>query len=211
MKSKTKRFRPMNAAFMRLVLAAVLLIASAQCSSRIPKGMTEITLPTQEKNRTGVLGPGEEELHGITEGFPPTTIKLRPPANTVEGAKTWAEAKALLPKDSLGGPDWVKALDEGIIKPRGTIKGDDKPAGVMNLDVVLVAKGMPNVRFSHRVHTSWLACTNCHPDIFQMKRGGNPMTMGKIFAGEYCGRCHGKVSFPLTNCMRCHSVTGGLN
>jgi hypothetical protein len=24
--------------------------------------------------------------------------------------------------------------------------------------------------------------------------------------GEHCGRCHGAVAFPLTECTRCHSV-----
>ena len=192
-----------------ILLVMILLITSAQCASRIPEGMTEITLPKQEEGETGRLAPGEEELHGVTEGLPPMALKSMPPANPIEQARTWAEAKSLMPKDSIGGADWVKALAEGIIKPRGSIKGEEKPAAVMDLDIVLIARGMPNVRFSHFVHTSWLSCTNCHPGIFQMKRGGNPITMAKIFAGEFCGRCHGKVSFPLTNCMRCHSSSGG--
>lgn len=192
-----------------ILLVMIPLITSAQCASRIPEGMTEITLPKQEKREPAKLEPGEEELHGVTKGLSPMALKPMPPANPIEGARTWAEARALLPKDSLGGADWVKALEEGLIKPRGSIRGDDKPPAVMDLDIVLVARGMPNVRFSHFVHTSWLACTNCHPEIFQMKRGGNPITMAKIFAGEFCGRCHGKVSFPLTNCMRCHSSSGG--
>jgi hypothetical protein len=30
------------------------------------------------------------------------------------------------------------------------------------------------------------------------------MHMTKIAAGEYCGRCHDRVAFPLTDCLRCH-------
>ena len=30
--------------------------------------------------------------------------------------------------------------------------------------------------------------------------------MGNILDGEYCGICHGAVSFPLTECDRCHNT-----
>ena len=30
-----------------------------------------------------------------------------------------------------------------------------------------------------------------------------------ILAGEKCGLCHGAVAFPLTECLRCHSVQRG--
>jgi c(7)-type cytochrome triheme protein len=30
------------------------------------------------------------------------------------------------------------------------------------------------------------------------------MTMVGIAEGKWCGRCHGKVAFPLTDCQRCH-------
>jgi hypothetical protein len=34
--------------------------------------------------------------------------------------------------------------------------------------------------------------------------------MDKIFAGEYCGRCHGPVAFdPAAACARCHLGMGG--
>jgi hypothetical protein len=31
--------------------------------------------------------------------------------------------------------------------------------------------------------------------------------MNQILHGEQCGLCHGAVSFPLTECNRCHSVS----
>jgi c(7)-type cytochrome triheme protein len=37
-----------------------------------------------------------------------------------------------------------------------------------------------------------------------MKRGANPISMVKIVNGEFCGRCHGRVAFPISNCARCH-------
>jgi c(7)-type cytochrome triheme protein len=63
---------------------------------------------------------------------------------------------------------------------------------------------MPNVVFPHFPHTYWLDCGNCHPDIFVMKKGANPISMVKIVNGEFCGRCHGRVAFPISNCSRCH-------
>ena len=62
------------------------------------------------------------------------------------------------------------------------------------------------VLFPHDIHTAWLECSNCHPKIFAEKAGATPVNMLAILQGEYCGRCHGAVSFPLTECNRCHSV-----
>jgi c(7)-type cytochrome triheme protein len=63
---------------------------------------------------------------------------------------------------------------------------------------------MPNVIFPHKPHTLWLECGNCHPAIFKMQKGANPISMVKIVNGEFCGRCHGRVAFPISNCNRCH-------
>jgi c(7)-type cytochrome triheme protein len=92
------------------------------------------------------------------------------------------------PRDAVGADDWVKA-----------------PVPPFNFDVEIPAVGaMPNVVFPHFPHTFWLDCGNCHPAIFQMKKGANPISMVKIVNGEFCGRCHGRIAFPLANCTRCH-------
>jgi c(7)-type cytochrome triheme protein len=63
------------------------------------------------------------------------------------------------------------------------------------------------VRFPHRQHTEWLDCSNCHEKLFISKAGANKgVNMFQVLQGEYCGLCHGAVSFPLTECKRCHSV-----
>jgi len=36
-------------------------------------------------------------------------------------------------------------------------------------------------------------------------KGQNNMTMSAIVEGKFCGRCHGKVAFPLADCNRCHT------
>jgi hypothetical protein len=30
------------------------------------------------------------------------------------------------------------------------------------------------------------------------------MTMPAIASGEFCGRCHDRIAFPLSDCLRCH-------
>ncbi|HUS55503.1 MAG TPA: c(7)-type cytochrome triheme domain-containing protein [Thermohalobaculum sp.] len=84
---------------------------------------------------------------------------------------------------------------------------------VLDLDIVFTeTAGQPYVVFPHRQHTEWLDCANCHPAIFKAKRGANDFGMLDVLNGEYCGRCHGAVAFPLTECKRCHSrdwQTGG--
>lgn len=116
------------------------------------------------------------------------------------------KAFAYLPRDKYGVIDWVKAIQEEVIKPKDSLDMNQRMTGVLDLDVYFESKGgMPGVMYPHKPHTQWLDCTNCHPKIFKMQRGSNPITMLKIVSGEYCGRCHGKVAFPLSNCLRCHS------
>ncbi|VAX13361.1 hypothetical protein MNBD_GAMMA24-2098 [hydrothermal vent metagenome] len=118
-----------------------------------------------------------------------------------------AAALSKLPPDTSGNMvNWVKALEKGVINPRTNIRPETK-VRIRNDDVFLEQTGeMPVVRFPHRAHTLWLDCKNCHEKYFISKKGANPITMMKILQGNYCGRCHGAVAFPLTECDRCHSV-----
>lgn len=118
-----------------------------------------------------------------------------------------ADALAKLPGDGKGGIDWMKALREGAIQPRADLRGSGQ-MDLLDLDVLLKnTREMPYVKFPHRSHTEWLACSNCHDRIFVAKAGANPITMEKIFRGQYCGVCHGKVAFiTYLSCERCHSV-----
>jgi c(7)-type cytochrome triheme protein len=115
------------------------------------------------------------------------------------------QAFSYLPRTEDGFIDWVAALNSGIIKPRDAIDPKAPPKSPpLNLDILFDSKTMPAVVYPHYQHTQWLDCTNCHPKIFKAQRGGNGITMEKIFAGEFCGRCHGTVAFPLEYCDRCH-------
>ncbi|PKO33860.1 MAG: hypothetical protein CVU34_10845 [Betaproteobacteria bacterium HGW-Betaproteobacteria-7] len=116
------------------------------------------------------------------------------------------EATRHLPFDRNGFPDWMQALNRGLIKPRAGLSEQAKME-VLDLDVLMRnTKEMPYVRFPHRSHTEWLACSNCHPDPFPTQAGGSTILMSNIFRGEYCGKCHDRVAFvTFFSCERCHS------
>ncbi len=133
---------------------------------------------------------------------------LHDPANpALQELQNPGEALSVLPYDYVGNlVSWMKALDEGHIAPRSTFSKTTK-VQVLDLDIVMEYTGeMPLVRFPHKQHTEWLDCNNCHNKIFKMEVGANPINMFAVLQGEYCGRCHGAVAFPLTECLRCHSV-----
>lgn len=118
------------------------------------------------------------------------------------------QALSALPLDAVGNHVlWVKALEQGTIAPRTNVM-PDTAIRVLDSDVIMPRTGeMPMVRFPHKQHTEWLDCSNCHEHLFKSKAGATKeVNMFVILQGEYCGLCHGAVSFPLTECKRCHSV-----
>ena len=65
------------------------------------------------------------------------------------------------------------------------------------------------VVFDGKVHADkGLKCNECHPKIFQMKKGSTKMTMADINAGKFCGECHNGTkafkSSDAANCAKCH-------
>ncbi|MCB1792681.1 MAG: hypothetical protein KDJ24_20395 [Gammaproteobacteria bacterium] len=134
---------------------------------------------------------------GVHDAENPALVLLQEPG----------EALTMLPPDTAGNQvRWVKALRDGYIDPRTNIHPETK-VNLLDRDVIMKRTGSANyVRFPHRVHTEWLDCSNCHDHLFAREAGKTPMTMLAILSGEYCGRCHGAVAFPLTECNRCHSV-----
>lgn len=136
---------------------------------------------------------------GIHDPENEATFSLQPPKEAYQG----------LPKSPYGNHvDWVKALDQGLIRPRWDRVNSNEEPFVMDLDIVRPVKAsMPDVVFPHRQHTEWLFCSNCHPAIFIPQKGANQINMSAILLGQKCGVCHGKVSFPITtkSCKKCHS------
>ena len=139
---------------------------------------------------------------------PPPVVGWTPPPPK----PNWHELLKELPKEDAGGVDWDTALEEKLITPKPGIEPDAPNQPVFDLTLELVPEGQAffKVTFPHKQHTEWLACTNCHTEIFKMQRGADPITMAKIYSGEYCGRCHSKVSFAVpTGCPRCHRALAG--
>jgi c(7)-type cytochrome triheme protein len=111
-----------------------------------------------------------------------------------------------LPKDAMGNLDWDAAVRDGLLDPLPAIDPGASDMPPLPLDVRLDPR-LPGLEvvFSHETHTYWLSCDGCHPSIFAMQAGANPITMEKIYQGEYCGRCHGTVAFAADiGCSRCH-------
>jgi c(7)-type cytochrome triheme protein len=178
----------------------------------------------------GVPKPGDKPAKPVTTpatcapgaGTPVSAdpISADRPRPAIESLKTWADVQSALPTDIMGGPDWVKAIRAGVIAPRMRLPSDPVPSHSLtlgtflasstrddvppfDLDVEIVPDKLPlyKVVFPHSSHTLWLNCSSCHRGIV-LERGSG---MRRILSGEYCGRCHGKVSFsPLTSCPRCH-------
>ena len=118
---------------------------------------------------------------------------------------------ATLPRNDDGQIMWQQALADKIIAPKPGIADDAKDEEPTDMDVELEPKGQPEYKvvFSHKVHTQWLGCDNCHTALFEMEKGKTVITMDKINAGQACGVCHGKVAAPEPMaCPACHEAMG---
>jgi c(7)-type cytochrome triheme protein len=78
--------------------------------------------------------------------------------------------------------------------------------------VVFEVKEAGNVVFDGTVHAkAGLKCDDCHPSLFQMKRGSTEIKMDLIQKHKACGCCHdGSRAFRSSdpeNCARCHRET----
>jgi c(7)-type cytochrome triheme protein len=113
-----------------------------------------------------------------------------------------------LPLAPLGnGVDWVRAIQDGLIKPANYVL-EKFQSLEFERDVIIESPwaGISPISFPHSIHGAWLDCSNCHPEIFNIRRKGTKgLSMKSIVNYEFCGVCHGKVAFPPNdNCKRCH-------
>lgn len=102
--------------------------------------------------------------------------------------------------------DWVKAMDTGLIKPTNYLN-EHYEAVTFKKNLLLESEWSmtPDAIFPHDVHESWLDCSNCHPEIFNIKKKTTKhFAMSYILDNKFCGVCHGKVAFPIDDCKRCH-------
>ncbi len=162
-----------------------------------------------------VLDPKDPKsiLYLDTKGSPAGTgdpAKSGAASVAVKAGMGWhpaALAAEVLPKDKYGLVNWAKAVKDNIVAPRPSLDPNEEEMPPLDMDVVIEAKSdfVNDVVYPHYMHTWWLKCEVCHPAIFIPVKGENNMTMLGIAQGQWCGRCHGKVAFPLTDCNRCHT------
>ncbi len=157
--------------------AVVLFVIAMGCSNRVLSQTDTVPFPPQELQP---VEPSEEEH--------PLPLEA-------------------LPKAQKGYVDWVAAVKEGFIKPLASLDPNYNPMPPVDFKIRFRVKNkdVPDVVFPHQPHILWLGCRNCHPSIFLMRAGVNRVTMAEILRGESCGRCHGVVAFPISDCLRCHS------
>ncbi len=75
-------------------------------------------------------------------------------------------------------------------------------------DISYVNEDAGHIIFPHAAHTDMFGCDECHPDLFQAKRGANQATMEEMENGESCGACHdGETAFGVAeDCASCHEM-----
>ena len=133
--------------------------------------------------------------------------KLCHNANSSPNREKFDALQQKLPRSKWGnGIDWMKALNDGLIKPKETLGENFKS---LHLDRTLTLRaemsGIPPAVFPHKEHVKWLDCSNCHPDIFNIKKKTTKhFSMARILNNEFCGVCHLRIAFPQNDCKRCH-------
>lgn len=139
-------------------------------------------------------------------------IRCHSQGKNVKSRYDFATVTGKFPKGHFGnGVDWIAAEAAGLIKLTDsleTISGKGKRFQIPpDMDLAPTAKGIPEIAFSHDKHSVWNGCELCHPEVFpSVKKGGAlKYSMNEIFDGKYCGACHGRVAFPVTDCQKCHS------
>ncbi|MFQ5900842.1 MAG: c(7)-type cytochrome triheme domain-containing protein [Thermodesulfobacteriota bacterium] len=110
-----------------------------------------------------------------------------------------------LPTDRFGLVNWVKATKQGKVAPIVSIDRNRKHRfyeGVIIYNATSPTR--EDVIFPHDVHTYFLDCDSCHPKPFSKTVGKAKILMIRIKRGRFCGKCHGKIAFPIEDCDRCH-------
>lgn len=164
---------------------------------------------TEKCERCHIVGrPEAEALHH------PEKVDLNKLKQVAEqvGAK-WNPEKlpnGKLPLDRFQFIDWLALKDAGAFSPLVSL--DPKVKDETRDNRILFKSSsdfVSDVVFDHKIHADWINCASCHPGIFQDQVGANRIRMKDMAGGQFCGHCHGKVSFTFADCLRCHKKTNG--
>ena len=123
------------------------------------------------------------------------------------GKEKFSETYGLPTTKSGNRVDWVRALEEKRITPAAFLFVKPPPDITYDKTLTLEAEWnfVPPALFPHKKHTDWLEGSNCHPDIFNIKKKSTKhFEMIRVLKGEFCGVCHMTVAFPMRDCKRCH-------
>ncbi len=115
-----------------------------------------------------------------------------------------------IPVDRFGFIDWLKLKQIGVFKPIHSLRKDFNHEVRDNKILFKSKSKLKNVLFDHQVHSNWINCSSCHPEVFRETLTNN-VKMVRMSKGKFCGYCHGKVSFTFADCKRCHSQEKGTN
>jgi len=163
------------------------------------------TLITEKANREGKYC-GACHNGKIAFGITKDNCKLCHNGDISSGKSEFARLETL-PKAGYGnGIDWVKAVEDGAIKPKGSLDGNYKTVPFKKKLTYEVEWGdIPPAVFPHKAHILWLDCANCHPGIFNIEmKSTRHFSMDEMVNRESCGVCHLTVAFPLNDCRGCH-------
>ena len=185
-----------------LATAAAICVATTACNRRVLGVLVDLPQPAQP---VAAVPSATIDLANLPPGYffpvdtvvPPIELTLDPDS-----------VVAMLPRDHAGNIDWVAALRHEVIRPRDGIGGPRSPApGAFEFKFDFYFPGpteMFDAFFPHSTHTEWMDCAQCHPRIFKTRPV--QIQMADVFAGKYCGECHGTVAYPvMTGCERCHT------
>ena len=115
-----------------------------------------------------------------------------------------------IPVDKFGFIDWLQLKEKGVFSPIHSLRKDFKHE-VRDNKILFESKSkLEDVLFDHNVHSNWINCSSCHPEVFR-EALNNDVKMVRMSKGKFCGYCHGKVSFTFADCKRCHSQEKGTN
>jgi c(7)-type cytochrome triheme protein len=121
--------------------------------------------------------------------------------STLDFKRVW---NALPPAKYGNGIDWVRSARK--LKREYSIFYSEYPMKYKTILVLEAELGrIPPAYFPHKPHVRELACNNCHPEPFDIKKKGTiHFSMNRILEGQFCGACHMTVAFPMKDCRRCH-------
>ena len=179
----------------RIPLIALMLVVSATaCVRQLVSVLLDLPDPRPRSEQPAALQTASDSSAAADSTRPP-----------IEQEYDAVVVQTMLPRDSGGNIDWVRALRDSIIRPRFTPDGARAVLidSGFNYDVFLTDDSLNTAVFSHTVHLEWSTCQSCHPQRFPKKH--EPITHAAMQKGQYCGACHGTVAFPMRSaCYRCH-------